>query len=168
MLSRRGLMKLGTVAGAASLVPIAASGAALGAQNAGATGANPPHLPRPPAGAPVVTGAAASVVPFSVAMPVPPTLQPLFRSPLTDFYLLDTKDGSEELLPGTRTPVLGYGGSYIGPTIRAKSGRRGVVRHPKPAPPPTSGHPHRGALPADSSADPPPRVKPGECPTPQY
>src|SRR5947207_2667850 len=113
MLSRRGFMKIGTVAGAASLVPIAASRAALGSGHPVATGANPAHLHRLPAGPPVVTGAAQSVAPFSVAMPVPPTLKPLFRSPLTDFYLLDTKDGSEELLPGTRTPVLGYGGSYV-------------------------------------------------------
>jgi len=161
-------MKLGTVAGAASLVPIAASRAALGAQNAVATGANPAHLHRPPAGAPVVTGAAASVVPFSVAMPVPPTLQPLFRSPLTDFYLLDTKDGSEELLPGTRTPVLGYGGSYIGPTIRAKSGRRVIVRHRNRTTTPTSVHLHGGHVPANSDGYPLDVINPGECRTYEY
>jgi spore coat protein A len=167
-------MKLGTVAGAASLVPIAASRAALGSDHAvaavaaGAAGANPGHLHRPPAGPPQVTGAAQSVTPFSVAMPVPPTLRPLFRSALTDFYLLDTKDGSEEILPGTRTPVLGYGGSFIGPTIRAKSGRRVVVRHRNRTTTPTAVHLHGGHVPANSDGHPLDVINPGECRTYEY
>src|SRR5256885_2485125 len=96
------------------MMPLAARRAALGSGPAAATGANPAHLHRPPAGPATVTGAARAVAPYSVPMPVPPTLQPLFRSRLTDFYLLDTKDGQEEILPGTRTPVTGYAGSYTG------------------------------------------------------
>src|SRR3982751_5432521 len=53
MLSRRGFMKLGTVAGAAGLVPIAASQAALGSGRTPPTGANPAHLHPPPAGGPL-------------------------------------------------------------------------------------------------------------------
>ena len=154
MLNRRGLLKLGTVAGAASLVPIAASQAALGSKNAIGTGANPAHLHGALSGPGTVTGAARTVAPFSVQMPVPHTLRPLFRSEHTDFYVLDTKDGQEEILPGTRTAVTGYGGSYIGPTIRAKSGRRVVIRHRNLTAAPTAVHLHGGHVPANSDGHP--------------
>jgi FtsP/CotA-like multicopper oxidase with cupredoxin domain len=168
MLSRRGFIKLGTVAGAASLVPIAANQAALGSGHAATAGANPAHLHGALAGQGAVTGAARAVAPYSVQMPVPPTLRPLFRSRLADFYLLDTKDGQEEILPGTRTAITGYGGSYIGPTIRAKSGRRVVVVHRNQTAMPTAAHLHGGHVPANSDGHPLDVINPGACKTYEY
>jgi FtsP/CotA-like multicopper oxidase with cupredoxin domain len=156
------------VAGAASLVPIAASQAALGSKNAIGTGANPAHLHGALSGPGTVTGAARTVAPFSVQMPVPHTLRPLFRSEHTDFYVLDTKDGQEEILPGTRTAVTGYGGSYIGPTIRAKSGRRVVIRHRNLTAAPTAVHLHGGHVPANSDGHPLDVINPGACKTYEY
>lgn len=107
MLSRRDLIKYGTAGGAAALVPVAAP-------MVGATGHGKGKVV-PPA-------------PFTVPLTVPPVLRPTARSSTTDYYEITMRHAEAEILPGVRTRVMAYNGLFPGPTIRAVSGRRTVVK----------------------------------------
>jgi FtsP/CotA-like multicopper oxidase with cupredoxin domain len=71
---------------------------------------------------------AAALEPFQAEMLVPPTLEPVRRTATEDVYELAITDGRAEIIPGVLTPVYGYDGIYPGPTIRARKGRKAVVR----------------------------------------
>ena len=68
------------------------------------------------------------VVPFQAAFRVPPVLGPVRSDAGTDYYELTMRPAMVEILPGRRTTVWGYNGEFPGPTIKARSGRRVVVR----------------------------------------
>ncbi len=99
--------------------------------------------------------------PFSVRMPVPPTLRPVARTEDTDVYRLDILPADLELLPGVRTPCLTFGGSFVGPTIRAKEGRRVLVTYRNRLPETANVHLHGGHVPADSDGHPMQVIDPG-------
>ena len=61
----------------------------------------------------------------------------------------------QEILPGLRTPILGYQGTFPGPTLEARSGRRVVVTTVNELGVPTVVHLHGGHTPADSDGSPP-------------
>jgi spore coat protein A len=65
---------------------------------------------------------AATFDPFQVDLPVSPVLQPVRRSAGRDEYAITMRDGSARILPGIETPIIGYEGTFPGPTIRARSG----------------------------------------------
>ncbi|QES48916.1 bilirubin oxidase [Streptomyces venezuelae] len=87
-------------------------------------------------------GRAPVATPFQVAMPVPRVLRPQWMSGTTDYYSLPVKEASVEILPGLSTPVLTYGGTFPGPTIKARSRRRTVVSQRNHTPNGTSMHLH--------------------------
>ncbi|WP_245966759.1 multicopper oxidase family protein [Sphaerisporangium album] len=72
-------------------------------------------------------GTRAAVTPFSVRMPIPPVAQPMMSAGGLDLYTIPIKPANADILPGVRTPVLTFGGSFIGPTIRARTGRAAKV-----------------------------------------
>jgi spore coat protein A, manganese oxidase len=55
-----------------------------------------------------------------------------------------------EILPGTRTTVWGYDGTFPGPTIESRRGVPVTVRHRNELPVPTVAHLHGGHTPADA------------------
>jgi FtsP/CotA-like multicopper oxidase with cupredoxin domain len=65
----------------------------------------------------------ANVAAFSVPMPVPRVLAPFKGDPDVDFYRLPISPANVEVLPGVQTPLLTFGGGFVGPTIKAKTGR---------------------------------------------
>jgi spore coat protein A len=69
------------------------------------------------------------VVPFQAAFRTPPVLEPVRSDESTDYYEIDIEPASKEILPGLHTLIWGFNGEFPGPTIRARSGRRVVVRH---------------------------------------
>ncbi|WP_436791655.1 multicopper oxidase family protein [Yinghuangia sp. YIM S10712] len=71
--------------------------------------------------------ASAALTPFTLPMPVPPVLKPSSSTADTDFYRLVVGESTAEILPGVETDVLTYNGSFPGPTLRARAGRRTVV-----------------------------------------
>ncbi|GAA3002438.1 multicopper oxidase family protein [Kitasatospora sp. NPDC127116] len=99
--------------------------------------------------------------PFSVRMPVPPTLRPVARTDDTDVYRLDVLTADLELVPGVRTSCLTYGGSFVGPTIRAREGRRVLVTYRNRLPEAVNVHLHGGHVPADSDGHPMQLIDPG-------
>ena len=68
------------------------------------------------------------VLPFQAAFRTPPVLSPTRADADTDYYEITMRPAEVEILPGRRTTIWGYNGEFPGPTIRARSGRRVVVR----------------------------------------
>ncbi len=131
MITRRHLLHLGLGASAAAAL--------------GGTGAASPAF-----AAPRTTAGALPVKPFSVPLTVPPVLTPLYSSSSTDYYAVVARKARAEILPGTSTELLTYNGSFPGPTIRARSGRRVVVQQINALDDPTSAHLHGGSIPEPS------------------
>lgn len=67
--------------------------------------------------------------PFQAPLPTPPVLQPVGTDGTTDYYEITQTAAQARFLPETTTEIWGYNGSFPGPTIEARSGRRVVVRH---------------------------------------
>ena len=71
-----------------------------------------------------------------------------------DYYDVVMKPGLQEIVPGTFTPIWGYGGVYPGPTFFAPRNRTSVVRFVNRIPDITSIHYHGGHTPPDSDGVP--------------
>ncbi|MDG4820794.1 multicopper oxidase family protein [Asanoa sp. WMMD1127] len=158
MLDRRTLVKLGALTGAGLLIPPAVT------SRAGQAAPPPPHHVHGGHGLgpqPAFVGSALAATPFSVPLPLPSTLRPTASLFDTDFYLLRHRRARVELIPGTTTEIFGYGGSYVGPTIRARTGRRVVIAHVNELDMPTSVHLHGGHVPASSDGHPMDLISPG-------
>ncbi|MFF3866923.1 multicopper oxidase family protein [Micromonospora sp. NPDC001898] len=131
MSTRRQLLRLGAASGI-----VGATGGLVSL--AGRVGAAP-------ATAAPATSAAPAVTPFTVPLTVPQTLRPVLRTATTDYYSVTMHRRRLEILPGSRTEVYTYNGELPGPTIRATSGRRVVVRQRNRLNMPTAVHLHGGA-----------------------
>jgi spore coat protein A, manganese oxidase len=92
--------------------------------------------------------------PFRVPLPIPPVKQPVRTDGTTDYYEIVQRAADAEILPGLRTPILGYDGIFPGPTLVTTSGRRTVVRHRNELPVPVSVHLHGGHTPPESDGGP--------------
>ncbi|MGW2301893.1 multicopper oxidase family protein [Streptomyces sp. NPDC001809] len=130
------------------------------------SGGPSPVAVRPPAVQPVPAGAStAQLAPiaakFATAMPIPPVLRPTSTTSTTDYYTLPVTQTSVEILPGRPTPVLTYGGSFPGPTIKARAGRRTVVRQTNALTAGTSMHLHGAVVDAANDGGPMDLVQPG-------
>ncbi|WP_079315800.1 multicopper oxidase family protein [Microbispora sp. GKU 823] len=151
MLNRRNFLALGgLVAGGAVLSPpllaLRAGAADLGARRTGA----------------------ASTGPFQVRMPVPQTLRPVRSSAAGDAYQIDIRPADVEILPGVTTPALTYNGSFVGPTIRAKTGRPVTVTFRNWLDMPANVHLHGGHTPASSDGHPMDVIEPGQSRVYEY
>lgn len=98
--------------------------------------------------------------PFTVPLAVPPVLAPTRVDATTDYYEVVQRPAWAEILPGVRTAIWGYQGMFPGPTIRARSGRRVVVRQHNALPVPVVTHLHGGVTPADSDGYPTDLIRP--------
>jgi FtsP/CotA-like multicopper oxidase with cupredoxin domain len=92
--------------------------------------------------------------PFQLPLPVPAILAPVRRDATTDYYAITQKVGSAEIIPGLRTPMWTYGGTFPGPTIVSRSSRRVVIDHINTLPVPVAVHLHGGHTPHDSDGYP--------------
>ncbi|MGH3713522.1 MAG: multicopper oxidase family protein, partial [Micromonosporaceae bacterium] len=98
---------------------------------------------------------------FTAPLPIPRQMEPLRRDSTTDYFEIEQRAASVELIPGVRTRILGYDGTFPGPTIRTRSGRRAVVTHHNRLGVPTVVHLHGGHTPAASDGYPTDLVRPG-------
>jgi spore coat protein A, manganese oxidase len=138
-MSRRGFGRLAAGAGLASLV-----GCSGRAESAEPPGQEPALLlSQLPVGEP-----------FRRPLPVPAVLRPVRTDGGTDYYEVVQRRGVVEMVPGARTEVFGYGGTYPGPTIVSRSGRRTVVRQVNQLGVPTVTHLHGGNTPSGSDGYP--------------
>lgn len=118
---------------------------ALGVALPGATAATASLLPRrsgpgsasrsgPPPGA------------FTVPLPVPEVLRPVSTVGGVDRYEITQTVGRQMFLPGVSSEIWGYGGTFPGPTILARRGRRVVMAQRNELPVPTVVHLHGGVV----------------------
>jgi FtsP/CotA-like multicopper oxidase with cupredoxin domain len=98
---------------------------------------------------------------FELPFRTPPVLAPVSTDATTDYYEVTQMKNRVELLPGLRTEVWGYNGLFPGPTIRARSGRRAVVRQTNALPEPVSVHLHGGVQRPESDGYPTDAIPPG-------
>jgi spore coat protein A, manganese oxidase len=91
---------------------------------------------------------------FRVPLPIPPVLRPSRADATTDYYEITQRVARLPILPGLTTEAWTYGGTWPGPTINSRSGRRIVVRHTNQLPEPVVVHLHGGHTPADSDGYP--------------
>ena len=99
--------------------------------------------------------------PFRRDLPLMPELAPVRSTRNTDFYAVDIREGMAEVLPGFQTPIYGYEGIYPGPTIRARKGRRAVVRQTNTLTFDSNVHLHGGYVPAEFDGHPMDVITPG-------
>ncbi|MFI7672334.1 multicopper oxidase family protein [Actinophytocola sp. NPDC049390] len=92
--------------------------------------------------------------PFQVPLPIPPVLRPVSTAGGADRYEITQRETSAELLPGLRTPLWTYEGTFPGPTIESRRGRPVTVTHRNELPVPTVVHLHGGRTPAASDGYP--------------
>lgn len=82
--------------------------------------------------------------PFTRALPVPTVLTPVRTDETTDYFEITQRPATAEILPGLQTEIWGYDGTFPGPTLVSRRGRRTVVRHRNELPVPVSVHLHGG------------------------
>ncbi len=99
--------------------------------------------------------------PFTQRLTLPRVLEPVSRDADGDHYRLTQAVATAAILPGVRTPVWGYGGTFPGPTIVSSRGRATTVTHTNALPVPTVVHLHGGRTPSGSDGFPTDLVAPG-------
>ncbi|MFF1392201.1 multicopper oxidase family protein [Streptomyces sp. NPDC058287] len=154
MLTRRHAIRLGLTTGA-----VGAVGAAGGLFQTLTSGGSANAATA--AGAPAVT-------PFAVPLPIPKVLAPYRRTRTADYYAVTMSRTSRQILPGTRTDVLTYNGTFPGPTVRARKGRTAVVRQINALDMPTSVHLHGGSNPVEHDGGMMDTIAPGRSRTYVY
>jgi spore coat protein A, manganese oxidase len=66
-----------------------------------------------------------ATVSFTLALPIPAVLAPTSTDSTTDYYNLTIKTGSVQMRStGAKTPVVGFNGTFPGPTVVATKGRK--------------------------------------------
>ncbi|MEU6718710.1 multicopper oxidase family protein [Nonomuraea sp. NPDC046802] len=91
---------------------------------------------------------------FEVPLPIPAVLAPAGGSGGADRYEITQREAAVEVLPGIRTRLWTYGGTFPGPTIESRRGRPIIVTHRNELPVPTVVHLHGGHSPAASDGYP--------------
>jgi spore coat protein A len=61
--------------------------------------------------------------PFQRDLPIPAVARPVRSSKKLEEYVFEMKPSNVEILPGYETPILGYNGTFPGPTVKARRGR---------------------------------------------
>lgn len=107
-------------------------------------------------GGQTVRSAAAVPVPGRFTLPFkrPAVIAPTSSSGDTDYFDVRAYATEVEILPGVRTGIFGYNGTFPGPTFRVRRGRTAVVRTRNDLPVPITTHLHGGHTPAASDGYP--------------
>lgn len=126
----------------------------LGGSALAAASFGPLLLPRSSQTAELLRSRAPLPKPFAVPLPIPPVAKPIRTESGAEFYRIVQREAEQEILPGLRTRILSYDGSFPGPTIVGRRGLRTIVTHRNELRVPTVVHLHGGHTPADSDGFP--------------
>ena len=99
--------------------------------------------------------------PFTQRMPIPQELTPRTRSGV-DSYTIPIQPAQVEFVPGHPTSVRTYAGQFVGPTIRAKTGRPVRINFANQLDGPSNVHLHGGHVPHSSDGYPIDVIDPGQ------
>src|SRR5271166_6411042 len=86
---------------------------------------------------------------FEVALPILPVLKPSGSDATSDCYEMAVRPASASILPGLTTPIWGYNGTFPGPVIEARRGRKVSLRLKNELPVPIVNHLHGGRTPPE-------------------
>lgn len=100
--------------------------------------------------------------PFGSPLMIPPVLKPSATTADADHYVVRQYPVRTEIVPGYTTEVWTYGGTFPGPTIRSRRGRRAIVEHINELPVPTAVHLHGGVTPPEHDGYPTDLILPDE------
>lgn len=92
--------------------------------------------------------------PFAQPLRIPPVLTPTRSTADADHYEMTARQASVEIIPGTRTRILGFNGIFPGPTIISRRDRTTSVLHRNELPIPMVVHLHGGHTPVESDGYP--------------
>ncbi|MGW4801521.1 multicopper oxidase family protein, partial [Nonomuraea sp. NPDC004297] len=98
----------------------------------------------------LLTGRARLPEPFTVPLPIPEVARPVGPGR----YEVTQRVAAVEILPGLRTEVWGYGGTFPGPTFELRRGVPATISVRNELPVPTSTHLHGGVTPPGSDGYP--------------
>ena len=110
----------------------------------------------------VVVSRARLPEPFTQPLPRPAVPAPASTAGGVDTFRVTARVADAEILPGVRTRIIGYDGTFPGPTIETRSGRPAVVEHVNELPVPIVVHLHGGEVPAASDGFPTDLVLPAD------
>lgn len=162
MLDRRRLLTLGGVA----------AGSVIGGSVLLSTAHNPAAASGAPghhtAYEPVAGTQLARPTPFTRRMPVPRELTPTRTRSGVDVYKIPIQPAKVELVDGLLTPVRTFGGTFVGPTIRAKTGRPVRITYTNQLDVESNVHLHGGHVPHVSDGYPMDVIAPGQSRTYDY
>ncbi|MEU2229938.1 multicopper oxidase family protein [Streptomyces vietnamensis] len=144
---------------------VLAVGGALGVMAAGGLGVAAGLSRRPAVTGAELRSAVPLPPPFEVPLPLPAVLEPVSKGAREDRYEIVQRETTAEILPGLRTRLWTYGGTFPGPTIESRRGRQVTVAHRNELPVPTVVHLHGGRTPAESDGYPTDLVTPAGWPT---
>ena len=91
---------------------------------------------------------------FAQPLRIPHVKRPSSTPGDVPHYEIEQRQAEVEIIPGVRTSVFGYDGTFPGPTIECRSGQPIVVRHINRLDVPTVVHLHGGHTPAESDGFP--------------
>lgn len=128
-------------------------GGTAGLMVAGGIGTAAALARRPASTGEVLRSTARVPAPYSVPLPIPRVLTPSSHDG-ADHYDIVQRVVDAEVLPGLRTTLWTYGGTFPGPTIESRRGRPVRVRISNELPVPTAMHLHGGRTPAASDGYP--------------
>ncbi|MET9658069.1 multicopper oxidase family protein [Streptomyces sp. NPDC006510] len=141
-------------------------GGALGLTTAGGLALSGAMAHRPAGTGNQLRSAVPLPEPYTVPLPVPAVLKPVSTSKGSDRYEITQRETTAEILPGIRTGLWTYDGTFPGPTIESRRGRPITVTHRNELPVPTVVHLHGGRTPAASDGYPTDLVLPHGWPDP--
>lgn len=147
---------------------ILAVGGALGLLAGGGLGLSGALANRPALTGGMLRSAAPLPEPYTVPLPIPKVLTPAATGKGADRYEITQRETTAEILPGTRTGLWTYNGTFPGPTIESRRRRTVRVRHRNELPVPTAVHLHGGRTPADSDGYPTDLILPDGWPDPEH
>ncbi|MFJ5989056.1 multicopper oxidase family protein [Lentzea sp. NPDC092896] len=107
------------------------------------------------------SGTRPEIVPWTRPMPVPPVLKPLVSTSKQEVYQLSIERTTAEILPGLQSPVMGFGGQFVGPTIKARTGRKTLILFQNKMDEAANVHLHGGHVPAEHDGHPRDLIEPG-------
>lgn len=126
----------------------------------GAVGHHGEYSPSPLA-LPGTSSRGPRITPFSTRMPVPRELRPVRTRNGTDVYEMAIEPANVEIVPGLPAAVRTFGGDFVGPTIRAKTGLPIRITYTNKLDRQANVHLHGGHVPQASDGYPTDVIAPG-------
>jgi spore coat protein A, manganese oxidase len=124
--NRRSLLKLAAIASASFLLPAGIITRGFAQARSRASRKRSKKL---------TTGVSPTNPLFQVPLPIMPVLKPVRSDKTADYYEITQITAQAQILSGAKTEIWGYNGVFPGPTIKARVGKKTVIKQTNSLPP---------------------------------